>query len=350
MSRDQDLYERLRDHLRAPASDTGVEVELLSRLFTPEEAEVALALDNRGKYVGSVAENCLLSGKDLAQHLEGMAEKGLIFGPEDESGERLYYNISLMRIMDDVFLQGREDDEESGRELADLFHKYFFGTYGSFLFDRPEPIFRIFALEQTLPSGAPEEHRVSEFISCSDFWAVAECSCRVQTDIREVGCGRPTDVCTFFGPYAKYLVSRGIAREISRDEAVAVQERAATENLVITANNSLDPVWICNCCDCCCILLWGINEYESDVYSSPYRATAEAAVCTGCAMCEETCQFGAVLVGADDVAVVDATRCVGCGLCVSECPDEAMKLERRPDNEVRKPHEENPYPFPAIDN
>ena len=44
-----DVYERLAKHLDNlpagfPATDTGVELRILKRLFTPQEAEVALGL------------------------------------------------------------------------------------------------------------------------------------------------------------------------------------------------------------------------------------------------------------------------------------------------------------------
>ena len=46
----------------------------------------------------------------------------------------------------------------------------------------------------------------------------------------------------------------------------------------------------------------------------------------------ERCQFGALSL-VDDVCQVDRARCVGCGLCVSTCPDEALRLERKPSAE-----------------
>ena len=33
----------------------------------------------------------------------------------------------------------------------------------------------------------------------------------------------------------------------------------------------------------------------------------------------------------NDIAVVESSSCIGCGLCVSGCPENAMRLEPRPD-------------------
>ncbi|MHA2322159.1 MAG: hypothetical protein ACXACG_10945 [Candidatus Thorarchaeota archaeon] len=45
-----DVYRRLQEHfdrfpLRFPATESGVEIRLLKHLFTPEEAEIALAIN-----------------------------------------------------------------------------------------------------------------------------------------------------------------------------------------------------------------------------------------------------------------------------------------------------------------
>jgi len=39
----------------------------------------------------------------------------------------------------------------------------------------------------------------------------------------------------------------------------------------------------------------------------------------------------------DEVSVIDLTKCIGCGICVTGCPNEAMKLELRPDAEIIHP-------------
>lgn len=36
--------------------------------------------------------------------------------------------------------------------------------------------------------------------------------------------------------------------------------------------------------------------------------------------------------GADHV-ILDAGRCIGCGLCVTTCPEDALRLERKPASE-----------------
>jgi ferredoxin len=44
-------------------------------------------------------------------------------------------------------------------------------------------------------------------------------------------------------------------------------------------------------------------------------------------------------VSLDEVAVIDLAKCIGCGLCVTGCPDDAVRLELRPDVEIIQPPE-----------
>jgi len=59
-------------------------------------------------------------------------------------------------------------------------------------------------------------------------------------------------------------------------------------------------------------------------------------MCVGCGTCRERCQVKAIS-EKEGVSVVDTKRCVGCGLCVTGCPNEAAKLERKPESEIVHP-------------
>ncbi len=40
------------------------------------------------------------------------------------------------------------------------------------------------------------------------------------------------------------------------------------------------------------------------------------------------------------VAVVNIEDCIGCGLCVSGCPNDAARLQRKPEEEIVHPPED----------
>ena len=86
MAEESDVYRRLQRHLDTlpipyPPTPSGVELSILRRLFTPEEAEVALGLSAvpepvekiQGRMPGQTEE-------ELERILDRLVEKGAIFG------------------------------------------------------------------------------------------------------------------------------------------------------------------------------------------------------------------------------------------------------------------------------
>ena len=80
-----DLYRRLQQHLDRmpvgfPATASGVELRILERLFSPEDAEVALELSALPEPLHVIHRRLRsrLSREALAARLEDMARRGLI--------------------------------------------------------------------------------------------------------------------------------------------------------------------------------------------------------------------------------------------------------------------------------
>ena len=89
-----EVYENLAKHLDDlpggfPATDSGVELRILKRLFTPQEAEVAQELSMMPEPSSAIAERLGMEESDLAQMLESMSTKGLIFSLY-KGGHNLY--------------------------------------------------------------------------------------------------------------------------------------------------------------------------------------------------------------------------------------------------------------------
>ena len=47
-------------------------------------------------------------------------------------------------------------------------------------------------------------------------------------------------------------------------------------------------------------------------------------ICNLCGLCQKSCPFGAISVGAEKVTVDE--RCTLCGACVSICPQSALSI------------------------
>ena len=88
MSEENDIYQRLRRELDRlpipfPATKSGVELRLLQKLFTREEAEIALhlsAIPEKASKIHKRLGNTSISPEHLEQSLNRMVKKGAIHG------------------------------------------------------------------------------------------------------------------------------------------------------------------------------------------------------------------------------------------------------------------------------
>ena len=80
---EKDIYQKLAHHLDNlpggfPPTENGVELRILRRLFSPEEAELALHLTLIPEEPRVIARRTKLGIEEAAHRLEEMAGKGLI--------------------------------------------------------------------------------------------------------------------------------------------------------------------------------------------------------------------------------------------------------------------------------
>ena len=177
--------------------------------------------------------------------------------------------------------------------------------------------------------------------------ALANCPCRVAARLLgRTDCEHSLEVCFKYDEMAEFVINRGLAREVSLDEAVSVMTAAEEEGLVHMVDNAAGRIkHTCNCCGHYC---WNVGiirrrKIPRDALMAVYfiRET-EKEVCVGCGACAEVCPVDAVVMK-DGVAEVDLDWCIGCGVCAVRCPSEAITLTRRiqdtPPGDVRALHE-----------
>ncbi|MGE5549616.1 MAG: 4Fe-4S dicluster domain-containing protein, partial [Bacteroidota bacterium] len=202
---------------------------------------------------------------------------------------------------------------------------------------QPEP-----ALHRVIPAQSAVKSEwilpyddVRAILAAAKTFHVEDCMCRVQQDQIGRRCDFPLLNCLSFSAHGR----PPRPGDISREEALAVLERAEEIGLVHTVSNVIQGVgYVCNCCGCCCALLRGITDWgiENSVAYANYYAAVEAEACSGCGVCVGRCQVRAIAIK-DGTALVDRARCIGCGLCATGCPSEAAKLHRKPEAETVDP-------------
>jgi Fe-S-cluster-containing hydrogenase component 2 len=326
-----DMYERLREALDAhPSTAPKAQSidEILHLLFTPEEAAVAVNMSYKAKNAASIARKAGIEENQATKTLESMADKGIIFS-RNKNGEKLYGLVPLIPgVFEFPFMKGSEDPLH--KRLGQLWEEYHHEALGASFAGNPTPLMRVVAVEKSIMAQDrvhPYEE-VKHFIDDANYIALTNCACRVSV----AKCDKPKEVCLIFDGMAEFLVERGFARKISKEEGVAVLDRAEAAGLVHTSNNNADRAsLICNCCPCCCTVLRGRTQLKHPHAFEPSRfeATVNADECAGCALCaDERCPMKAIEI-ADDVAVVNTTECIGCGLCATSCPTGAISLIER---------------------
>ena len=328
---DTESYEKLAQHLEKlpggfPPSDSGVELRLLKRLFTPEEADLAVHLTLDHEEARVIANRAGLNVAEAEQRLWQMARKGLIFSIEPEDGPALYqavpwiigiYEFQVNKL-DEGFVQDVNEYIRTRKQVS-----------------RPQPIPQIRTIPVQLSVESHLEtlpyERAEELVKAHEKFAVAPCLCRRKTEIMGAGCDAPKETCLMFGDWADYYVRNGLGRYIDQAEVMEILNEANKANLVLQPSNSRDIAFMCCCCGCCCAVLTRLKLHPrpSEQVASPFIARAEPENCEGCGVCVDRCQMQALTLENDHV-VLDSNRCIGCGLCVSTCPTGTLTLVRKP--------------------
>ena len=332
-----DIYEKLAKHLDDlpggfPRTESGVEIRILRRLFTPEDAELAPHLTLIPEEPRVIARRAKIPVEEATRRLKEMNKKGLILGVKQKGKPPLYMAIQFVV----GFWEGQVN--KLSRELVVDFEEYFPSLIDASIWGKT-PQMRTIPVEKSItvqPEVMPYE-RAEELVRTNKTFAVSNCICRQEQQMLGKGCDKPVESCMQFGVAAESVVQTGRGRAISQEEALVILRRAEETGLVLQPANAKDPLFICACCGCCCGVLRGLKRFPAPakIVASPFLASHNADTCKGCGLCTKRCQMEAFRVD-NKKAILNPDRCIGCGLCVSTCPTQSLSL-------VRKPKEEQPY-------
>ncbi len=341
----EDIYRQLAVHLSAlgmgyPVTED-VE-EILRANFTPEEAEVAMALPTRVAplqlvTVDDISGKVSFSREELANILERLAKRGLLFSGKTKEGEKGYALQQLgYGFPQSFFWSGGETPH--ARNMANLIVKYFnrrvtADAYGG---SKTKPF-------RYIPVGEAIDHEMQavytydmmeKVIEKAKVIAVAYCPCRMIAQLRGRGCSHPLEVCMKYDELAQYLIERGFAREITKEEALQLIKKCEEAGLVHFVDNAMGDIkHTCNCCGCACWSVGSIKRRKIPrdiIMATYYIRYTDPDECTGCGDCVEVCPVDAITLEGG-LSVVDEDWCIGCGICVAQCLTSAAKLRRKLD-------------------
>ena len=330
-----DIYESLARALDLlpggfPPTESRVELQILRKIFSPEETRLASYLTGTNEAVDVIAAKANLPVEEIAERLNAMRGRSIIWGSARDGILKFRLAPFIVGIYESQW-------EVMDHEFSHLVEQYWNegGMEGIMRYEpalmRVVPAQRAIKREIILPYDD-----VKQLILQAKSFELRDCICRKQLDL--VGnrkCDFPIRACLNFSVKERPAGPH----DITREEALGVLDSAEETGLVHSVSNMATGVhFVCNCCGCCCAILRGITQFgiENSVARANYYAVAEAEECNGCGICEERCQVEACSVK-DDIAVIDLTKCIGCGLCVTGCPNETIKLELKPDEEIITP-------------
>lgn len=331
-----DVYTKLAAHLDNlpggyPSTENGVELRILRRLFTPEEAEMTLHLSVLPEQAKVVARRAKLSVEKTTTRLEEMYQKGLILKIKREGRPVLYMALQFAIGIWEYHVNDLDP------ELAKDVGEYIPTVLNTDTWKKAPQL-------RTIPVNKSIDHKleilpyenVEELVKTQDKFLVAPCICRKEKKLLNEGCEKPEESCLIFGRGADLYHDRGIGRYIDREEALKILKEADDAGLVLQPSNSKDIVNICCCCGCCCGVLRTIKQHPkpATIVSTPFICAAHPETCIGCGVCVQRCQMDALSLEEDRV-VLDLDRCIGCGVCVTTCLTESLCLVRKPESEQK---------------
>jgi electron transport complex protein RnfB len=333
-----DVYERLRARLDDlavgyPETESKVEIRLLKRLFTEKEAEFFVHLHPLLEAPADVAKRLNRDPDEVADLMEQMAKKGLLFRKRKGNGVRYAAVPYVVGIFE---FQVGSMDEAFARDNEQYFEQVFLQASQSY----KTPVLRTIPINREIVAEwpiAPFED-VLKIIDNQEKIAIAPCVCRTQRGLAGHDCDKPKDNCFSFGSHAEYYVENGMGRYITKEEAKKILIKNEEAGLVMQPFNSQKVGGMCSCCGDCCGVLRSLKKQPNpaEAVQSNYYARVDEALCTGCETCVDRCQMEAVEV-VDGISTVHLNRCIGCGLCVTTCPAEAIRLIKKSDDQLYHP-------------
>lgn len=329
-----DSYERLAEALDRlpngfPKTDSGLEIRILKKICSPQEAALAGLLTGTPEPVKVIAARTGKPTGVVSRALFKLVRRGIVWLDKQDGEVRFRLAPFVVGIYE-------AQAELMDHELAHLVEDYLAGG-GAQGIMKPQP-----ALHRVVPAGGTVRSEailpyddVRALLLEERTFTVNECICRLQQEQLGEKCVYPTRVCLSFSGRER-APQPG---DLTQAEALALLDMTEQVGLVHTVSNVTEGVgYVCNCCGCCCGILRGITDWgisESVAYAN-YYAVIEPEFCANCGTCIERCQVGAISEG-DGFSVVDRSRCIGCGLCVTGCPNDVARLERKPEAETVHP-------------
>ena len=316
-----------------PRTGNGLEIELLRKIFRPDEARVFCDLRLVFETAQQIAKRTGRPVYGLEKLLTTMWKRGQILGVN-------FLGVKLFKMVPWSFGIYQFQAPHMDRDLAEMCERYMKIYQRHFFQGKPQAM-QVLPIENGSGSDAPYYEHLSHIIENGESFFLKECVCRKQRRLLNEGCDKPLEVCIGVIPVSGLLDGPWAGRPISKEQTYEVLRKCEEAGLArMTWNMKDGRMVICNCCGCCCGALRAIKEMDispAKVVNSFYYAEIDPNRCDSCGNCVlERCPVNAIEEGSGIYRVVKE-KCIGCGLCITSCSSEAIRLVRKESQELTPP-------------
>ena len=336
----EDIYRKLARVLDTlpqgfPATESGVEIKLLKKVFTPEEADLFCDLKLTSETAEQIAERTGRPLDSFNETLNSMGMRGLA-EMESTEGADLFSINQWLWIHDDQIPFQHE-------EFAALSDAYL-PTFMKQLMENNPPFHRTIPVETQITDSRETMtfNSLFELLEDNQSFATYDCVCRKEKRMIGQGCDHPVGGCMAISAEPGAFDDIPGFDIISKEQAYELLRKSEEDGLVHQVSNTIDDqTYICNCCGCCCQFLGYVNRANTSdnwvLVNSNYYAEIDADACTACGVCkDERCQVNAISEG-EEAYLVAKRKCIGCGLCASTCPADAIRMVMKKQEELVPP-------------
>ncbi|MBF0225080.1 MAG: 4Fe-4S binding protein [Desulfobacterales bacterium] len=351
---ESNIYKKLAHHLDHlpggyPPTDTGVELKILKKLFTPDEAELMLHLTILPESPRIIAYRAKLPQDVVEKRLSELARKGCIVIHNRNSTINYIMSSVPIWIKKKILFFGLSEKEDVLYSAVNFvigiweFHLNSLdielikdvNEYMPFLMKEwiKLPQLRTIPIGKSLNPDLKilSYENAEALIKKHNKFVVAKCICRLEKQMMDEGCNKPLESCIMMGLAAEFYEYSGLGRAISLDECIEILKKAEKAGLVLQPSNYKDSTNICCCCGCCCGVLRNIKILPEPSKHIPsfFVNKFNPETCNGCGVCVKRCPMDAIKLLEDGKVFFDEKRCIGCGVCVPTCPTKSLSLVRK---------------------
>jgi len=329
--------------------------------MNPKEIDFLLEMGEGNHSYEDLIKRINLPEGDIKKHLESLVYKGQVAIIKDEHGNDVYHIMTIFPGWFELYLMRGEHREETkifAERIEELFESAYkvgnpeivnqsmrdVGAHIKVLSLNP-PNTATIKIDKSLPDNVNKIfatksiNNIFELLEDDETIAVGHCFCRFEKELIGDHCRTdlPLETCISIGPGAEHVIRQGIARKISKNEAIAMirdfQDKGAihqaTRIIPLKDFQAKYPIDIfCNCCWDCCGILGNYNRGYLPYVLKTYHKSIIANIdnCTSCGECVKFCPTSAISLNGNELPEITEELCIGCGQCHHHCKFDVIEL------------------------